>query len=100
MNARLDSSMASPPVQQSCCCNTDTAPELIATSGRFRSLQTDEVQLCFLVAALARPQIERRAGDVVYEGHGIAELGEVDGLHVVPAVFAGVEPHMGKLCRV
>src|SRR2546426_5672621 len=53
-----------------------------AARGRTVGSESDQVQLDLHVAMLPRPDIERRAGNFVDEGHGDAEPREVDALQI------------------
>src|SRR5690348_640037 len=62
-------------------------------SGRNTS-ESDEVQLDLLIVVIARPQVERRAGDLVHDGDGDAQAGEIDRLEIVFAGVTGVDTKM------
>src|SRR5689334_16865404 len=59
-----------------------------------RTSESDEIQLYFLVVVIARPEIERRACDLVHDGDRDSEASEIDGLQIVFTGVTGVDTKM------
>src|SRR5438034_11642375 len=60
----------------------------------------EQVELNLFVAVFARPQVERCAGRLVYEGIGTAELAEVDRFEIVTAALASIDTLMRESRRL
>src|SRR4029079_15630555 len=97
---------AAPPASERCrkirreiaiCSSVRTTVERLTPQYHsVRESQPDQVQLDFLVAALLRPEVQRRARDLVDDRDGQAQPCEVDGLQVVPAGLARIDAQMGE----
>src|ERR1051326_5212927 len=64
-------------------------------NGKPRS-QSDEIQLDLDEPVLARPGVQRRAGDLVDQGHRTSQPREIDALQVVLARLASLKPKVIK----
>src|SRR5262245_66516804 len=76
------------------------APSVINRVGALATSEAHQVQLDLLVAAPARPDVQRRGGDFVDEGDGRTEAREIDRLRVVPAGLADIDPHVVERWRI
>src|SRR5207237_10585847 len=92
--------IAPPPARERCrnvrreiaICSSETRrPRASINIPQSVSSKPEKVQFNLLVPALARPEIERRPRDLVDDGDGTAEPGEIDGFKIVLARVARVD---------
>jgi hypothetical protein len=72
--------------------NSSTAHDMVGDE--HSALQAYQIQFNFFVAVLARPDVERRARDLVDERHGDAEPCQIDRLEIAAARVTGVDAQM------